>query len=230
MKSVQSLLQKLRRPPAAHNWVKNIRRRRDETAFALHNFAMNPPRTSLLAATAICTQIVLDGISLEQAIKCADTIKDISSRERAKWIARAFHGECIKNDWRGIQIFAHMIEFYHVSAGVKVPVRPTFVVNDNGKLVPYFLICWSKMDLSEYQLRVLSTIIHEAILTLEEFYGSDAIVICTPVAGHSKRERHVRYWKVSEHELLSDSERQDLFDRYAGALDDAERMIIESLG
>lgn len=230
MKSAKELLQKLRRPPAVHNWVKNIRRRRDETAFALYNFAINPPRTSLLATTSICTQIAVDGISLNQALKCADGIRDLPSRERARWIVRAFYAECQNNGWKGIQTFAQMIEYYSVSAGVRVPVKPTFVVNDNGKLAPYFLICWSKMDLTEYQLRVLSTLIYEAILTLEDFEGSDAIVICTPVAAHSKMERRVRHWKVSDYRLLSDEERQELFDRYAGALDDADKMIIESLG
>lgn len=84
MTSITKIIGKLRKPPAVHNWVKNIRPRRDDTAFALHNFAINPPRTSLLSAVAICTQIVVDGISLEQALTCADSIKDLASRERAR--------------------------------------------------------------------------------------------------------------------------------------------------
>ena len=230
MSSVSKIIDKLRKPPAVHNWVKNIRLRRDDTAFALHNFATNPPRTSLLSAVAICTQIVVDGISLEQAIACTSSIKDPGSRERAKWIARTFHPYAVAAGWRGIQVFRDMQEFYPVSAGVRVPVKPTFVINDNGRLVPYFLICWAKLDLTHYQRRILSTLITEAILSLEEFEGSEAHVVCTPLAPYSKLERTVKTWRVSEYEPLGDTEKQSLFDRYAGALDDAERMIIESIG
>jgi hypothetical protein len=229
-KSLPKLLEKLRKPPAVHNWVKNIRNRRDDTASALHNFVINPPRTSLIATVNICIQVVVDRISLDQAIKCAKGIKDPQSSERAQWIVRAFHKVASDKGWEGIQVFRDMIEFYPVSAGVRVPVKPSFVVNDNGKLTPYFLICWAKMDLSIYQRRVLSTLISEAILSLEEFQGSDAVVICTPVASYSKKERHVFSWKVSEQKPLDAEEKQALFDRYAGAMADVEKMLIESLG
>lgn len=229
MKSVATIIAKLRKPPAVHNWVKNVRPRRDETAFALHNFAINPPRTSLVAATGICTQIVVDQISLPQALKCADGIKDGGSRERAKWIAQAFYAESQKLGWKGIQVFRDMVEFYPVSAGVRVPVRPTFVINEDGKLTPYFLICWAKMDLTPDQKRILSTLICEAVLSLEEFEGSDAMIVCTPLAPYSKKERQVIMWKASAFQCLDEDEKRSLFDRYAAALDDAEKMIIESL-
>ncbi len=229
MKTAAKIVQKLRKPPAVHNWVKNIRPRRDDMAFALHNFAINPPRTSLLSATAICAQIVIDGISIEQALKCIAGIKDPSNRERASWIVRAFGTYAKQAGWSGIQVFREMVEHYPVSAGVRVPVRPTFVINEDGQLTPYFLICWAKMDLSIYQRRILSTLIIETILSLEEFEGSDATIVCTPVERHSKKERCVQTWKASDFEPLSEGEKRALFDRYAGAMDDAEKMIIESL-
>ncbi|WP_397505169.1 hypothetical protein [Qipengyuania sp. R86523] len=204
--------------------------RRDSTAKALHDFAINPPRTSLLGAIGICVQYVVDGISEEQALKSVNRIKKEGDRERARWIVRAFCAYAKARGWSGIQVFRDMVEFYHVSAGVKVPVKPTFVLNEDGKLVPYFVIAWSRMDLSPYQIRILATIIHEAILTLEEFQGSDAVIVCTPVAPYCKKERTVFEWRVSKLETLSDDEKQELFDRYAGAMNDAEKMLIESLG
>lgn len=230
MSAVQKLVQKLRKPPAAHNWVRHIRPRRDDTAFALHNFAINPPRTSLVATTAICIQIVVDGISLQQALTCTQGIKDPASRERARWIVGAFHAFAARHELKGLQVFRDMIESYPVAAGVRVPVKPTFVLNEGGKLVPYFLICWAKMDLTIFQRSLLSTLITEAILTLEDFQGSDAVIICTPVAPYSKKERHVVTWRVSDFPVLDADARQAVFDRYAGALDDVERMLIESLG
>lgn len=230
MKSVTKLLDKLRKPPAVHNWVKHIRPRRDDTAFALHNFALNPPRTSLIATAAICIQIVVDGIRLEQALNCVQAIKDPDSRERARWIVTAFHAFASMHDLRGLQVFRDMVEFYPVAAGVRVPVKPTFILNENGKLIPYFLICWAKMDLTIAQRTLLSTLITEAILTLEEFQGSDAVIICTPLAPFSKKERQVITWRVRDYPILDKDEKQTIFDRYAGALDDAEKMLIESLG
>ncbi len=230
MSKVAKLIQKLRRPPAAHNWVKNIRNRRDDTAKALHNFAVNPPRSSLTSALAICAQFVIDGIDEAQAIECAERIKKEADRERAKWILRAFCPHARAKGWKGVQVFRDMVEFYNVSAGVRVPVRPTFVLNEGGKLTPYFVIGWAQMNLTEYQIRILCTMIYEAILTLEEFQGSDAVIVCTPVAPHCKKERHVIDWRVSQFAQLTDDEKQELFDRYAAALDDAERMLIESLG
>lgn len=230
MRTASQVIQKLRKPPAVHNWVKNIRPRRDDTANALYNFAINPPRTSLRAATAICTQIVTDQISFEQALKCAESIKDRGVRERAKWIVTAFHPFASRHGWKGIQVFRDMVESYPVTAGVRVPVKPTFVVNDNGKLIPYFVICWAQMTLTPYQRRVLTTLIQETILSLEDFEGSDAVIVCTPVAPYSKKERTVTTWNVSSFDSLDEEEKKALFDRYAAALDDVEARLIESLG
>jgi hypothetical protein len=230
MKPATKIIEKLRRPPAAHNWVRNIRPRRDDTAFALYNFAINPPRTSLMAILSICAQIVIDGITFDQALKCAEAIRNPASRERAKWIIRAFQPFVEKHGWCGIQVFRDMVEYYQVSGLVRVPVKPTFVLNVDGKLVPYFVICWAQMNLTIYQRRILSTLIEGAILSLEDFAGSDAVIVCTPLAPYSKKERQVMHWKVSDFPSLDDDEKQRLFDRYAGAMDDAEKMLIESLG
>ena len=229
MKSVTKLVAKLRRPPAAHNWVKSIKARRDKTAFALHNFALYPPRTSLRDAMNICGQIVYDGISLSQALKCVERITRADNRVRATWIVKAFYKEAERNSWRGIQVFREMVEHFPVSAGVRVPVQPTFVINQNGSLTPYFVIGWSQMDCTLEQKSLLSTIITKTILTLEEFVGSDAVIICTPLAISSRYEREVISWKVSQFPLLSEEDEARIFDRYAAALNDAEKMIIESL-
>jgi hypothetical protein len=228
-KSVSSLIAKLRSPPAVHNWVKNVRYRRDDMARALHNFAVNPPRSSLVQVTTICKAIVVDQLSLEDAERCVTRIKDPATQGRALWIVRAFHAECQKHGWKGLAIFEDDIAWFPVSAGVRVPVKPTFIVNDHGTLVPFFVICWTKLDFSDYQLRILSTLITEALLTLEEFQNSDAIIVATPLAPHCKVERQVKWWRVGDYLCLTSEEKQSLFDRYAGALSDAERMIIESL-
>jgi len=223
------IIKKLRRPPAAHNFVKSVKARRDQTAFALHNFALFPPRSSLRETAAICGQIVYDGINLDQALKCVSRIKKPLDRVKANWIVSAFYNECKRRGWEGIEVFRDMEVLFRVAPGVDVPVRPTYVLNDNGVLTPYFLICWAKMDFTLEQKALLSTLISETILSLEEFEGSDAVIICTPLACSSKFERQVITWRVSAFPPLSEQERQRVFERYAKALNDAEKMIIESL-
>lgn len=229
MMDPSKIIKKLRRPPAAHNFVKSVKARRDATAFALHNFALFPPRSSLRETAAICGQIVYDGIGLEQALKCVSGIKKQVDRVKARWIVTAFYNECKRQGWEGIEVFRDMEVVFRVAPHVDVPVRPSYVLNEDGILTPYFLICWAKMDFTQEQKSLLSTLISETILSLEEFQGSDAVVICTPLAHSSKYEREVLTWRVSAFPPLSETERQRVFERYANALDDAEKMIIESL-
>jgi len=128
-----------------------------------------------------------------------------------------------------VQVFKDMVEFYPVAANVRIPVRPTFVLNVEGKVTPYFVICWAEIGLSDYQKRILSTLIQEAILSLDEFEGADAEIVCVPRFPFSRTERHVVRWKASHHVPLTPEEKRELFDRYGNALAQAEAIIIELL-
>lgn len=226
----QKAIQKLRRPPAVQNWVKNMYRRRDDTARSLYDFAINGPRHSLKPVVDIVRQIVVDDISDELAFKCVDRIKNPLVKRLGTEVLKALLPYIRKRGWKGIEIFREMEERFPVAANVDVPVRPTFVLNEDGKIVPYFVICWARIGLDDYQKRILSTIISEAILSLEEFEDSDAVIIFVHRHKFSKTEREVVEWRLSAYPVLSEDEKEDLFDRYDSALADAERMILENLG
>ena len=230
MINAQKVIQKLRRPPAVHNWVRNIKRRTDDTALSLFNTAINGPRHSLRQITDIIRNVVIDQLPDEQAFKCLTPIKDPLVRAYGKQILTAALPYLREKGFKGVEVFRDMVEYYRVTQDVNVPVRPTFVVNDSGKVIPYFVICWAAIALTEYQKRILTTMIAEAILSLEEFEGSDAVILCIPRHRFSKTERYVHEWKVSDYEPLTEDEKTDLFDRYAKALNIAEGMIIETLG
>jgi len=225
----QKLILKLRKPPGVHNWVRNVRRRRYDMAQSLYNTAINAPRHSLRQVTDIIRQVVVDGIDDEQAYKCVEYIKNPRTHAYALQILRVILPYIREHCWEGVEVFKDMVEYYRVAANVNVPVRPTFVVNDGEKVIPYFVICWTEIGLSYYQRRILTTLIQEAILSLEEFDGSDAVIVCVPRYSFSKTERHVVKWNLSHYPQLSDDEKTDLFERYGGALSDAERMILENL-
>ena len=230
MTDPQKAIAKLRRPPAVHNWVKSLRRRRDATAFALFNFAVNGPRHSLQKVTQIVGFVVFDGLSEDEALRCLSKISDPAARTYGREILKAIVPWIKDRSLNGAQIFKDLCEYYRVSSDVAVPVRPTFVVREDGKITPYFVICWAKMDFDVYQKRILSTLILDAILRLEEFAGSDAKIVCVPRYRNSKSERFVLDWSVTDYPPLDEHEKSELFSRYELALSDAERMIIESLG
>lgn len=225
----QKVIDKLRRPPAVHNWVRNIKLRTDETARSLYETALNGPRHSLRPITDIIRNSVVDQIPDEQALQCLAGIKDPMVRTLGRQILAVALPYIRERGWRGVEVFRNLIGFYKVSRGVEVPVKPTFIINNDGRLTPYFVICWAKIDLSRYQRRILTTIVKDTILSLEEFEGSDAVFLCIPKHEFSKTERCVREWKVSDYEALNDEEKRDLFDRYGKALDRAEEMIIDAL-
>ena len=184
-------VKKLRKPPAVQNWVKNIQLRTDDTAHSLYEMAMFGPRHSLRLVSNIITQVVVDEISDDQARKCASFITNPRVRKYGHEILDAILPYIRLKRWKGIQIFKDMVEYYRVAANVNVPVKPTFVVNDHGKVVPYFVICWTVIGLTGYQKRILSTLIAEAVLSLEEFEDSDAMIVCVPRHSFSKSERLV---------------------------------------
>jgi hypothetical protein len=180
--------------------------------------------------TDIIRQVIVDRIDDDTALKCAAAIKNARTRAYAGQILKAFLPYARERGWQGIQIFKGLAEYYAVAANVDVPVRPTFVINADGKVIPYFVICWAEIGLSHYQRRILTTVIADAILTLEEFEGSEAVIVCVPRHAFSKTERHVLEWNLSDYPPLSVIEKAELFERYGNALAEAERMILENLG
>ena len=230
MTDPQKAIRKLRTPPGVHNWVKNIRKRTDDTPQSLYNFAVNGPRHSLKPVENVIRQVVVDDISDEEALKSASYIKDDRVRKYAYQILSAILPHIRERGWKGIQVFKDMCERYPVAANVSVPVRPTFVLRSDGKAVPYFVICWTEIGLQGYQKRIFTTLIQEAILSQEDFEGSDAVIVCVPRHSFSKTERYVVEWKLSDYPVLTEDEKANLFQRYGKALAQAEKMILENLG
>lgn len=229
MNDPTKVISKLKKPPAVINWVKNIRPRTDDTATSLANFALNPPHHSLQPVYNVIRQIVVDGISDEQAYKCLSKIKDEKVRAYGRQILSVLLPHIRENNWRGVEIYSGMTEYYPVGANVDVPVRPTFVINDGKKLIPYFIVGWASVGLTHYQKSILSSIISESIMTLEEFQGSECYIVCVPRYKFSKTERYVTQWEIGAHALLTKDERDSLFERYSNALGIAEKIIFERL-
>jgi hypothetical protein len=229
VKSVEALISKVRRPPSLPNWVRLNDRRQDETARRIANFALSSPRHALAKVYQIAADYATFGLSRLEALTAASKIGNPVVRKLGREILSALLPELDRLNLRGIQVFHDMNVPYPIGRGVNVPVKPTFVSLQDGKLTPVFIIGWTSISLKTFQLRLLSTIIYEAILTQEGFEGSDAYVIFAPRIKSAKGDRYVRTLAVTQYERLSSQELRDQFDCFGNALDDAVPIILNEL-
>jgi hypothetical protein len=222
MTNLEKAIKRLAKPPSVANWTRHNFRRLDKTREGLLRFVRVPPKHSLGDVYMICSAIVADGISLQQAEACVDRVKHPLTREAAREIIPTFFAYAKEQQLEGLPAFKGFSAPYPIGRAADgstllVPVTPTFTLLDRGVLKPVFLIAWAKLALDDYQKRLLSTIIRNAILTQQDFLGSDATVVCMP-RHRLSQARVVRAWSVSEYAQLSDDELQEQFMRYQAAL------------
>ena len=229
MRTAEQRIAQIRRPPSLPNWVRLNDRRRDETAKRITRFVLGKPRHALTKIYTVIADYVSFGLSKETIFKAVDAIPNKYVRDLGCEIVDALIPWIESQNIQGIQIFHDMVANFPIGRGMLVPVKPTFVVLDNGQLVPYFVIGWASFPFNDYQKSLLSSVIYRAILTLEDFAGSDAVVVCVPRISSGIPVRTVRSWRISESALLTDVQLREQFDRFGNALDDAVPVILEEL-
>ena len=229
MINVEATIKRLLKPPSVANWVRHNFKRTDRTRKGLLRFAKVPPTHSLAEVYSICAAIVTDQIDLEQADKCIDRDKDTRAKVAAREIVPLFYAFAKEQNLEGLAAFKGFSTPYPLGRGpdgkaISIPVTPTFTIIRAGALVPVFLIGWATLPLDDYQKALLSTIINDALLTQQDFLGSDALIICTPK--HRKTDaRQILTWHASKYATLSEDDLQDQFIRYRKALDDVARTL-----
>lgn len=219
----------MRRPPSLANWVRLNDRRQDETTLRITRFVLAKPRHALAQIYRLIADYVTLGVSAATTRTAIDLILNPLVRSLGHEIATALIPWLDKNNIRGLRAFDGMMERYPIGRNIMIPVRPTFVYNRDGRLTPVFIIGWSKNPLTDYQKRLLATMIQRAILTQEDFEGSDALVLFVPRMKYSNTTREVREMWVSKTWLLSDDELRKQFDCYGNALDEAVPIILREL-
>lgn len=228
-KTPQQRVEEMRRPPSLPNWVRLNDQRRDETARRITKFVLAKPRHALGQIYRLIADYVTLGVSAATTRSGIDLILNPLVRKLGHEIATALIPWLDKNEIKGIQAFDGMAERFPIGRKIVIPVRPTFVYIREGRLTPVFIVGWSSNPLTGFQKRLLATMIHRAILTQEDFEGSDALILFTPRLKFSKSAREVREMWVSKAWLLSDDELRQQFDCYGNALDDAVPMILKEL-
>lgn len=232
MKKTQTAEQRLdvmRRPPSLANWVRLNNRRRDETALRISRFVLSKPRHALAQVYRFLADYVTLGISAATVRSSIDNLTNPLVRRLGHEIATALLPWFAKHGIEGVQAFDGMVERYPIGRNISIPVRPTFVYLKDGMLTPVFIVGWSSNPLTGYQKRLMATMIQQAILTQEDFEGSDALVLFTPRQKYSETARDVGEMWVSNCWLLTDEQLRKQFDCYGNALDDAIQIVAKVL-
>lgn len=217
MIDVSKAILKVRKPPALPNWARHNFPSVGPTAQALANFALGGPRITLQKIYKIIGWMIIDQLPMKMVRAMIDEIDDPIVRKAGHEIATAFEKYNLERNFDGIQALHNWGTVYPLARDVFVPVKPAFIIIEAGKLKPVFLLGWSKLDLTDYQIRLMLTIIHDAVLTRQEFMDCDAEVLCFPRVAPEVRK--VQSFKVSECDLMKPREVSSQIEVYGSALD-----------
>lgn len=229
MKNSEQAVKRILRPPSVANWVSHNHRRLDKTKSGLLRFAQVPPKHSLGDVYEICEAIVTDRIPFEQAMKCVDSIKHPLTRIAAREIIPVFFSYAQSIHLDGLPTFKDFRSPYPIGRSsdgstITVPVIPTFTILQGEKPTPVFMIGWASRQLTGYQKQLLSTVIHNAILTQQDFLGSDALIVRTP-RSKLTNTRTIQDWWVRDYPLLTEEELHEQFHRYGQAVTEVIRTL-----
>lgn len=222
-------IKRLLRLPSVINWARHNTRRLEETRTRLRLFAVKPPRISLGPVNRICASITYGDLTYQTAMAEVDKIAHPVVKQAGREVIPFFVSYAAANKIDGIKELGNISIPYPVGQGpdgriLFVPVRPTFTAVRDGALIPYFVIPWATLNLIDYQKQLISTVIEQALLTQQDYIGSDAVILGLPRIKHTK-VRYERSWSVRKYATLTSDDLVEQFDRYGTAL----RYVVDEL-
>jgi hypothetical protein len=217
---------KLQRPPYVHNWIRNMGCDLESTTKKLVALALGFPTKSYAAATPIIFDCIVSDLDRNTAIKAAQSTGRPNSRDIVTEYVSSFYDWNEVRQYNGKPTFDEMIEPFRIGKGISVPVKPLVNIVENGKLVPIFSVGWASMPFNLFQMRLLATVLEDAVFSLTDFKMSPGEFVFLPKNG--KEENAVRkplVWRRGEMNLLSTSELRDCLHMYLEALDAAKAIV-----
>jgi hypothetical protein len=220
---------RLLRLPTVENWVRNNKRRLDETVFALRNFDLNPPRLSLSQVRSLCSDVALRKVNPGEIEARIETIKHPNARSSAREVLPAFQDYLRRYPIEGLQAFESFRVTYPIGPNplggtLAIPVAPTFVGLRADRLTPVFLIPWASLEFDDFQKVLMSSIIKDALLSHQDFVEGDAEVLGFPRLEYGT-ERFETSWMVRSYATMDRDDLNRQFVTYGRAL----RQVIEEL-
>ena len=213
-------ISKLERPTYVHNWVRYNYADVLKTANALVRFATNLPQVTYRAGLMLAHDRIAFGLDRATALNAAITKGHKKSRQHVLEFVKAFYDYDETIGYFGLKNFDQYVEPYRVTRDVVIPVKPLIVVAKDGKLRPIFVVGWASMPLTDFQQRLLMTIVEDAVFSLTDFQGSPGDFVSFPrtIDEDGLPQRKPLVWGRGDFKLLSDVELKEQMQIYFEAL------------
>lgn len=217
-KKASSLLLK---PSGVLNWALQNLPRLDDTRRELLRFALNPPRVSLGPINRICAQLAEKKVDLAKALENTAHYRGylkMAAEEVLPPFAEYLENFQIETtDAFQEERFPFPIGELPNGETSYLRIEPTFYALEGEKVIPTFLLAWTKVPFTTYQKELISSIIYRAVMTRQGFIGSDGRVLTFQRDKWSKA-RIRGGWNISQYASLTDEDLQKQFDRYTRAV------------
>lgn len=220
------LFRKLDKIPGAPNFVRYNFEELLRTTKAYVQFAKAMPTISYATGITIIRDLVLGHIGVELAKTAARRSKDSPSRAAVIEFVDAFCDYAETRAYLATPAYSDFATYFPIGRDLYVPVKPTLVARENGQLKPVFVFGWKTVPLTDFQRRLLMTILDDAIFSLTDFENSDAEIVFLPVEDGIRKPE---IWQRGDYDLLSEAELKNQMEVFLSAREAAYPIIAEWL-
>lgn len=217
-------MKKLEKPPHAPNWVRYNYPDLEKTKKEIVRFALAFPPITYAHALKLIEDRVHLGVEWDMLERSARTQGRGNSREHCLELVQAFRNYEDDLDVKGVKSYDFEILPWKISRSVSVPVKPLSTLLQNGKLEPLFVFGWKSFPLTDYQMRLLMTVIEEAVFTLEDYRHSRGHFITLPYC-KNEGKRICKVWRRGDFDLLSSNQLKEQVDIYLESLAFAQELL-----
>jgi hypothetical protein len=219
---------KIERPPYAHNWVRYNFPELEKTIKALVAFMESAPQITYAAGMPIIRDRIALKLDKDTAIKAAANRGHKKSRPYVQELVQAFYDYDETRNYSGLPSYDQYVAPFQVSRDIKIPVKPLIVISEDGLLKPIFVVGWATLPFNNFQHRLLSTVLDDAVFSLTDFQRSPGEFICFPRGeGTNSGQRRPLIWKRGDYNLLSAGELKQQIELYQEALAAAKNIVSE---
>lgn len=221
------LFRKLDRIPGAPNFVRYNHEALVKTLKAYVQFAKGMPTISYAVGITLIKDLILEHTDAAQAKKAARRIPESPSKVAVIEFVDAFCDYAAERGYRATPAYSDFATFFSIGRDLYVPVKPTLVAREGGQLKPVFVFGWKSVPLTDFQRRLLMTILEDAIFSLTDFETSDAEIVFLPEDFEGSRSPEV--WHRGDYSLLSQAELRNQMEVFLSAREQAYPIIADWL-
>lgn len=217
-------MKRLEAPPHVPHWVRYNYRDLDRTIKEILGFARSFPKYTYSHAMKLLGDRLQFRAEWETLLKSAKVDGRANSRYLCVELLEAFQLFEQTHDLVGYKAYDFEVLPWRISADVSVPVKPLTTLLKNGRLEPVFVFGWADFPLDDFQIRLMMTVIEDALFSLSDYQNSKGHFIVLPRVGKS-RVRKGRVWHRGDYDLLTSEEVSVQVDTYLKALEVVKKTI-----